>query len=298
MDMYKKTMDKLKLRETAKERAKQLYRNMESDSGYKASMIRREEMMRKGKIARRVVMAGAAVCLAVVAVTGVGDMAFHKTTKMVKESHAFTFYVNAAELEEGKSAALVNDISNQSWALGGLEDGGMSYVIGMPVTCTGDDIDTITYEINKGAFDVVTMPGDGFVVDGELYDGELNTGSIGCVEDAQGNIISEENHYKAVTVSYNRQSGEQDWISICGETDYFDERLFGGDSLADENDGFNRMLDGVEITCTVHFKDGTLEKRRLAVGSEIKTCGEAGDVNGVENEGADMEDVYIVYMMK
>ena len=303
MSLYKNTMGKLKLRETETERAKMLYRKMEQSKNKEENTF-----MRKGKVIRRIAMAGVAVCLAVVAVTGIGDKAWKQTVKNAKDGHAFTLYVNAAELEEGKSVTLSSDTSKQSWAFSGNEDDNeMSYVIEMPVTCTGDDIDTITYEINKGAFQIDQMPDENIVVNGQLCNEQemLNVGNCGSVEDEEGNIISETKQYKSFTVNYDRQTGEQFWISICGVTDYFDGKLFPGAfydlddyTIQDECDAINRMLDGVEITCTVHFKDGTTHQKTLSVGAEVKPNSEAGDADIIEKEAADAESVYIVYTMK
>ncbi len=209
--------------------------------------------------------------------------------------HMFTLQVQAAELEEGQPVPLVdnaglsdhdtqiNGKQASNWVMGGTEDGGVDYCIGLPLTCTGSNIEKITYSINQGAFQIVQPKGESIIIDGELYDGELNTGMIGGTDEESDDPAAR--HYETVlyrsfTLDYRKQSDQYTWINLCNEVSGKPEILeliWGeGKSLEEKNQGMQNMFNNTIITCTVQFQDKTTKSVDIQVNSRIMTCAEAG----------------------
>lgn len=180
----------------------------------------------------------------------------------------FTLQVKAAGAGDGQMVPLtegnpvpvtINGDKAGTWVLGADDINGsiVDYCINIPqIVCEGDQIESITYSINNGAFQIVQPEnGESIIVDGQLYNGELNTGSIGGdYKDAEnaksvdsdgqlsngksdaGSIAElvmeadekeakeglpsrpfETLFYKSFTLNYGRQSDEYTWINICNE---------------------------------------------------------------------------------
>jgi len=150
----------------------------------------------------------------------------------------------------------------------GGEDGTVSYCVGTHFFCEGEDIESITYSINEGAFQIVEPKDFTIVKDGEKYEGALNTGQIGGIDDeTTGDGLSVTNNYKSFTVSYDNQMNDQTWINICGETNENRDDLFGEDkNLEDRVAGIEKLVDNVVITCTVQYADGSVSESQITIG--------------------------------
>ena len=226
----------------------------------------------------------------------------------------FTLQVKAAELEEGQPVALVNsaqvsDNDSQitgdqagAWAFGGTEEGDLDYCIQFPLSCIGNNIEKITYSINNGAFQVIQPRGESIIVDGQLYNGELNTGQIGGRWDEESGLPQQDWEvllYQSFTVDYEKQSGEDTWINICNELSGKQEErqlIWGeGNSLEEVNRGMQAMFDDTVITCTVLYKDGTSQTANVLVNSRIMTCAEAG---AEVKEDPDREEIFITFELQ
>ncbi len=109
------------------------------------------------------------------------DMFDKMFTLKVKAAEAQNEDVQEIALEQGHPVPLISGDSTESWVLGGDADKGVvDYCFSMPLTCEGDNIESVTYSINNGAFQILQPEnGESIIIRGQLYDGELNTGSIG-----------------------------------------------------------------------------------------------------------------------
>lgn len=208
-----------------------------------------------------------------------------------------------AQLLAGQQVPLLSSDKASSWCLGGDdEEGVVDYCFNMPFTCVGDHIEKVTYSINNGAFQIVQPEGETIIVDGQLYEGELNTGSI-------GGDYNEENAglpsrpfetvlYKSFTLDYDRQSDEYTWINICNacpdSMDIFDLLWGDGKSMEDMNSGMQKMLDNTVITCTVQYTDQTSQSVNIKVNTKIMSCAEAGEESKYEDE----KSVYITFELQ
>lgn len=234
----------------------------------------------------------------------------------------FTLYVKAAEADEeqtgerqtgeeqstemtaGQPVPLLSTDKANSWVLGGDdEDGGVvDYCISMPFTCVGDHIEKVTYSINNGAFQIVQPENESIIVDGQLYEGELNTGMIGGDYNEENDGLPsrpfETVLYRSFTLDYSRQSDAYTWINICNNRsvsrDVFDAIWGDGKSLEDMNNGMQQMLDNTVITCTVQYSDHTSQAVDIKVDSRIMSCVEAGEEPKYEGE----KSVYVTFELQ
>lgn len=207
---------------------------------------------------------------------------------------------NATPLEEAQPVpiALGSDKTN-SWVFSSDDIDGdtVNYCINLPgLLCEGEQIDSITYSINNGAFQIVQPEKEeSIIADGQPYDGRLNTGSIGGDydegKDGQPSRPFETKFYKSITLNYDRQSDAYTWINICNERPDSKEIIQllwneDGNEKACSN-GIQKMLDGTVITCTVNYKDNTSQSADIKVGSCVMTRREAGEPL---DEGIDPEE--------
>lgn len=163
----------------------------------------------------------------------------------------------------------------EAWVLCELEDGRISYSINTHFLCKGENIEKITYSINRGAFQIVESQ-DSIILEGEAYEGSLNVGSVGGsdkeLSPEEGESMETTKYYKSFTVSYDKQMNEQTWINICGESDENWDALFGTDkSLEERVAGIEQLVKDVIITCTVHYMDGSVDESNIMIGGGIVT---------------------------
>lgn len=221
----------------------------------------------------------------------------------------FTMTAYAKELQPGEPVPLagVGD-SGRTYVLGGDEaDGSVNYCIGTDFLCQGENIERISYSINRGAFQIVQpVDRDGsIIVDGQAFLGELNTGMIGgSYEEGadEGTESYECALYQSFSLDYEAQSLDGTWINICNECPDSGELIdliWGeGKTLEEVSEGINRMLDDTVITCTVYYADGTSQSVDIAVSSRVMTYEEAGEPAGAGEIPQDAENVFIMFEVK
>ncbi len=285
-------------------------------------MVKKEQNERKtGRYGFAGRIALAAACMAVVvaagAVTGpLKSILGHSETgsedallTAVDEiDKLFTLQVKAADSEDGKTIPLaegnpipvtMKDNKTGSWMFGAddVEGSVVNYCINIPqIVCEGGQIDSITYSINNGAFQIVQPENEeSLITDGQLYEGELNTGSIGGDYNEEREGLPSEPFetlfYQSFTLDYDRQSDEHTWINICNERPDSKEivQLIWNEEGSEEkySSGVQKMLDNTVITCTVNYQDGTSQSVDIKVDSHIMTRREAGQPL---DEGIDPEE--------
>lgn len=312
---------------------------IETDNGKTEATQEKDKTNNRRKKTKIAGILAAAACAAVIITTGSFTDSFKnifmtsdtKPADMIgKESgdsllttvdNMFTLQVKAAEsgeepvlLTEGQPIPIaLSDNKSTSWVLGAddMEGGILNYCISIPpLTCTGDNIKSITYSINKGAFQIVQPEnaeniiiggpenGESIVIGGKYYNGELNTGNIGgdYSEDRDGapSRPFETVLYESFTLDYSRQSDEYTWINICNElcnSEDIISLLWNEESTIEEyNAGLQKMLEPTIITCTVHYTDNTSQSAQIKVDSSIMTRKDAGDILEPGTDPEDLEE--------
>ncbi len=298
--------------------------------------IRADGKERTGQMAKGGTLAAAAACAAVVITAGVlagplrgvlGHAGAEGTNSgQTGEEHVltaavdridkmFTLQVKAEEAGTGEAVALaegkpvpvtVRSDGGNSWVFDGSDENGgtLDYCIGLPqITCEGEQIERITYSINQGAFQIVQPEKEeSIVVDGQLYEGELNTGSIGGdyseERDGEPSKPFETLLYTSFTLDYDRQADDETWLNFCnvrtGCADVIGSIWSEEFQIEQYNSGIQKMLNHTVITCTVEYADHTSASADILVDSRIMTRREAGEQQDPEMDPADMDEEIVV----
>lgn len=214
-------------------------------------------------------------------------------------SNSFVLKVNAAELEAGKEIPVVTEGLGTTYYLGvGENENSISYCMNIPLTCEGDNIESICYSINQGAFQIIEPRDSSIIISGTKYAGNMNVGRIydGELEDEKE---YQTNYYTSYMVEYERQDNENVWINVCGEKVVTEEvyNMFWSKDANEETykKGLNELVKDIAITCTVNYEDGTCDAVQIIFEAKISTYGQIGiDAGTRVNE----EYVFIVCKLK
>ena len=181
------------------------------------------------------------------------------------------------EMTKGKPVAVTTEDAD-SWVLGGNEDGTWSYCFNLPFQCEGENIDSVSYSINRGAFQVVELEGTSIIASGKETAEPVNSGLIGGSDyEAIPTTIT---YYTEYTLDYDRQESDATWINMVRDDIKFsDPDLPQRENKSDEDvkKVFDELFGDVIITCTVHFTDGTSETIEIEPGVIVTTATKNGE---------------------
>ncbi|MGN1127175.1 MAG: hypothetical protein ACI4RI_07015 [Ruminococcus sp.] len=293
--IYKNALDKTKPSEQCKNNAKELYDKINCNREDNIVSIETKRKSRKRPLA---VLAAS---LAMVLTLG-GVMTFGMSKSETGTNNSFVLSVNAAEVTRNNSAVM-NISDGSGLAMGEGDDGNVTFSAYLPIGCKGDNIDTITYEINRGAFDIATPEGDKTIVDGKKVP-MMNTPRSGSENDIF-------NDYSSFTVNYNNQPNDDVTVSIVGDSDKLPEKdreyiknhideLFNLDentSLDRQKEVTDRLLGDIVIKATVKFKDGTTQTQSIKSCTKIMKPSQAFPKDEVPAE-KDKKDVFLSFELE
>jgi hypothetical protein len=239
--------------------------------------IQIDRSVRKRNVKRMVTTGIAAACAALIVAANVGGLFSENVVVPLENPFVLTCF--AAAMEEGELVQVPEIFSGNSVngyvVCGGEDYESVSYAIGAEFICEGEEISSITYSINEGAFGVTQLTDDRLITDYVEYSGsELKYPDLGFADEAldHGREPSESDYEKLFvseyTVSYDRQSLATAIVGIYGEkTDGSIYQSIFGDGTSQEQNvaGYTAMVDGVEITCTVNYADGTTDSKVIGI---------------------------------
>lgn len=181
------------------------------------------------------------------------------------------------EMTKGKPVAVTTEDAD-SWVLGGNEDGTWSYCFNLPFQCEGENIDSVSYSINRGAFQVVELEGTSIIASGKEAAEPVDGGLIGGSDyEAIPTTIT---YYTEYTLDYDRQESDATWINMVRDDIKFsDPDLPQRENKSDEDvkKVFDELFGDAMITCTVHFTDGTSETIEIEPGVIVTTATKNGE---------------------
>ena len=185
------------------------------------------------------------------------------------------------EMTKGKPVAVTTEDAD-SWVLGGNEDGTWSYCFNLPFQCEGENIDSVSYSINRGAFQVVELEGTSIIASGKEAAEPVDGGQIGGgYDEAKDEAIpATVNYYTEYTLDYDRQESDATWINMVRDDIKFsDPDLPQRENKSDEDvkKVFDELFGDAMITCTVHFTDGTSETIEIEPGVIVTTATKNGE---------------------
>ena len=285
----------------------------------RAPRMESEHTMRRHTIIKSTV--AAAACLALVAGIGyghfpeIGNKQAQQGTTVTKTTpqsvlNSLTVTVSAAEVKKSKASG-VSDASIQgeetsgkaqpkiyaspsydsAWA-GNPEESKVKYWVIAPITCSGDNIKSVTYTINKGYFSVVAKKNSKYLIASESKSRKAENW-FGFNEDAD----YAKKEYTSFTVSGTEKPEEKFQIAFVGEgmlSKKGSKALFSGDEglgLQAEAEAHQELIGDTVITCTATYNDGSQKSVDVKVGTEVLgildvlSAQEAGDDAAAKGKG-------------
>ena len=254
-----------------------------------------EHTMRRHTIIKSTV--AAAACLALIAGIGyghfpeIGNKSSQQGTTVTKTTpqsvlNSFTVTVSAAEVKKSKASG-VSGASIQgeetsgkaqpkidaspsyggAWA-GNPEGSKVTYWVIAPITCSGDNIKSVTYTINKGYFSVVAKKNSKYLIASESKSTKAENW-FGFNEYAD----YAKKEYTSFTVSGTEKPEEKFQIAFVGEgmlSKKGKKALFNGDEgLQAEAEAHQELIGDTVITCTATYNDGSQKSVDVKVGTEV-----------------------------
>ena len=220
-----------------------------------------------------------------------------------KVGNSFLLKAGAEEITPNKGVPLFVE-NESSYSLGGSKDTGcVKYGLIANFCCEGEGIQFVTYSINKGAFVVVESleQGGSLISSGEEYTGDCNFPSCWNIN---SNKYSPESftrkYYTKYTLDYDSQQSESFCVNICGDV-YDDDiynKVFNFKNTPEQKaEAYTELMEGVEITCTVHYTNGTTESETVTIECQTMTVKELGYPLATDDDPNRKEAVFI-YKMK
>lgn len=201
----------------------------------------------------------------------------------IKNPFTMTVYAADTALKSGSPVPVTIGSRALDWNLTGDPDTDtVSYCLLLPLTCEGENIESVTYQINKGAFQVVGSEENSILLDSTPYDGVVTCGT-------NGDAVKYPTHYYTeFTVAYDKQTDDQTWISFCNDNVAVDDAEMILHQYDDTYlDSFQKLIEGVVISCTANYKDGTKKTALLNAGAYYGSLSElpsdADDTSSTQN---------------
>ena len=218
-----------------------------------------------------------------------------------KAENSFVLKVNAEELEPNKSVPLTFKNGTSSSFSTGSEHEGVSYRIVPNFNCVGENIETINYSVNKGMFVVseVRDGGSSLIRSGTECDTDRDypghqPGSFNQYDESQ--IVTK--YFSEYTIGYDSQNSSKLCTAIYGwvgdaETE---EKAFNWDYTPEQQaEAWKEIMESVEITCTVHYTDGTSASETIVVDCQAMAIKDAWEELAPD---ADPEAKIVVFSFK
>ena len=219
------------------------------------------------------------------------DISTNKPSQNVESG--FVMKVKAAEVKElkkGESQAAIysGGTTGEAWS-GSDQNKEIGYMIDLPLICEGEDMDTITYSVNKGCFRVLQPKNKPYVIKGEEC-GEPKQVSSGVDIEIvpEGADQMEAKYYKSFTISAKDQDRKDVEVAICDEKKLSKElykRLWDNNTAGMTDEEImaeaavkNEVLDSPQVTCKITYQGDSGQKTeaaKVAVHLEAMTYKEA-----------------------
>ena len=254
-----------------------------------------EHTMRRHTIIKSTV--AAAACLALIAGIGyghfpeIGNKSSQQGTTVTKTTpqsvlNSFTVTVSAAEVKKSKASGVsgasiqgeetsgkaqpkiyASPSYGSAWA-GNPEGSKVTYWVIAPITCSGDNIKSVTYTIIKGYFSVVAKKNSKYLIASESKSTKAENW-FGFNEYAD----YAKKEYTSFTVSGTEKPEEKFQIAFVGEgmlSKKGKKALFNGDEgLQAEAEAHQELIGDTVITCTATYNDGSQKSVDVKVGTEV-----------------------------
>ena len=273
-----------------------------ADAAFSQIQSERESNMSKKNLKVTKLFAAMAACAALIIVASTTNNYLNRPQEekettvaentTTEKENLFTMKVMAAQAEvtAQKPVAIAQNNRISHSISGDSDTNTASYRIDMPLYCEGENIESVTYSINKGYFEICENITDDFqsvVESGKPLDENSNEYINPIYNDNEEIVVQQElKDYTEYTVSYDDQQKEGVYVTFCNDKIPFPD--FG--SMIDKrtkteeeiSEAYQKLVDGVVITCTANYKDGTKKGVKINVGAAALTYEEIGmNVDGM-----------------
>ncbi len=272
---YKNALDKIRLANSEKEKARNLFYEIETQN-----LKGRSGNMKANKFIKPVLAVAAS--LIVILAGNILISGLHEKQNHITENNTSgnSFSVTAYAKEITKTGKVFpNTMASLNHAIGWDSNGRINFSFLFPLECKGKNIDTVTYKIKEGVFEISNPAGKSIVIHGEKPDTERKFTSriiaAGLGDDKEAGY--EFNQYKSFTLDYNNQTNDKTCISISDVSDLWSsekkneaKRFINGQmGNYEKNQLSNLFTKNLGITCTVTYNDGSTDTKNISVSSEI-----------------------------
>lgn len=272
---YKNALGKIRLSNSEKEKARNLFYETETQK-----LKGRSGNMKANKFIKAAFAAAASLIVILtgsIVISSLHEKQNHITKNNTSDN---SFSVTAYAQEITKTGKVFPDTrASLVHAMGWDSNGRINFSFLFPLECKGGNIDTVTYKIKEGVFEISNPVGKSIVIHGEKPDTELELSSSIIVNDLGYDKESgyEFNQYKSFTLDYNNQTNAKTCISVSDVSDLwpsekknevqkFINSQMGNYEKKMLSDLFTKNLG---ITCTVTYNDGSTDTKNISVSSEI-----------------------------
>lgn len=268
---YKSALDKIKLNESEKNKAKALF--------FKERGTRKESGKHTGGLLKTAAVAAAALALILTANAVYAHFGGSKEPMSGAGENYDQFTITAYAKELTKTEQVYADkVESGTGGMSGNSEE-ISFSFWFPFECRGKNIDTITYTIQNGAFQVTAPAGRSPVIDGEEVADPIDA-SVSFRTISESLEAFDTRQYRSFSVSYEEQSNEETSIEVVDSSAHWEPekvrqyQAFGftvGDQKKTEleKEVCDFLTKDLGITCTATFGDGTVQTKKIAVSNKI-----------------------------
>lgn len=284
-EIYKNALDKATLPKESKENLKNLYDKVNQEDN-----VMSIEKKRNVKKPLAFVAAGLVCAVAVGSTFAVGHF---NDSKNSGSKNSFVLNVSAAEIGRkaangdktdtkgskvttGTSGYLVSQNDDKTW----------HYDFTLPVVCKGNNIDEITYTVNRGS---ITLDA-GSTLDSEKTDTDKTSETVSYKALPKDKLVSLDIYGDSSSLSKSEQQ-------------ILDKGLIPQADMEQYKKAIDTLLKDLKVTVKAKFNDGTTEEETINVNSKLCTSEELNDDGQRDDDimlynddlDSDEDDVYLSF---
>lgn len=284
-EIYKNALDKATLPKESKENLKSLYDKVNQEDN-----VMSIEKKRNIKKPLAFVAAGLVCAVAVGSTFAVGHF---NDSKNSSSKNSFVLSVSAAEIGRKAANSDKTDTKGSKVTLGTSgylvsqnDDKTWHYDFTLPVVCKGNNIDEITYTVNRGSITLDV----GSTLDSEKTDTDKTSETVSYKALPKDKLVSLDIYGDSSSLSKSEQQ-------------ILDKGLIPQADMEQYKKAIDTLLKDLKVTVKAKFNDGTTEEETINVNSKLCTSEELSDDEQRDDDimlynddlDSDEDDVYLSF---
>lgn len=284
-EIYKNALDKATLPKESKENLKNLYDKVNQEDN-----VMSIEKKRNVKKPLAFVAAGLVCAVAVGSTFAVGHF---NDSKNSGSKNSFVLNVSAAEIGRKAANSDKTDTKGSKVTLGTSgylvsqnDDKTWHYDFTLPVVCKGNNIDEITYTVNRGSITLDAVS----TLDSEKTDTDKTSETVSYKALPKDKLVSLDIYGDSSSLSKSEQQ-------------ILDKGLIPQADMEQYKKAIDTLLKDLKVTVKAKFNDGTTEEETINVNSKLCTSEELNDDGQRDDDimlynddlDSDEDDVYLSF---